>query len=125
MSFLKKLFGTSKPRTLYDEAKETAGKAVIYGYRRIARERGCAPTQKTSDDKIIEIYSKIVSAFQKAAQIKNEHIPAVYLNFIALKFYQVYELAGDAFLDEHLDYEVNLYKTSGLREDYKQELKLF
>lgn len=124
MSFLKKLFGSQKPRTLLDEAKETAGKAVVYGYRRIAKERGCAPTQKTSDDKIIEIYSKVVSSFQKVAATKNERIPAVYLNTIALKFYQVYELAGDAFLDEHLDYEINLYKTSGLRNDYKQELKL-
>jgi len=124
MSIFKKLFGSSKPRTLYDEVRETAEKAVIYGYRRIARERGCAPTQKTSDDKIIEIYSKIVSAFQEAAQMKNEHIPAVFLNFIALEFYQIYEISGDAFLDEHLDYEINLYKTSGLREDYKQEIKL-
>ena len=125
MSFFKKLFGSPKPRTLWDEAKETAGKAIIFGYRRIAKEKGCAPTQKTSDDKIVEIYSKVISSFQKAAKEKNEHIPAVNLNYIALKFYQVYELAGDAFLDEHLDYEVNLYKTSGLREDYKQELKLF
>lgn len=124
MSFFKKLFGSQKPRTLLDEAKETAGKAVIYGYRRIAKERGCAPTQKTSDDKIIEIYSKVLSSFQKAAATKNERIPAIYLNTIALKFFQVYELAGDAFFDEHLDYEINLYKTSGLRDDYKQDIKL-
>jgi hypothetical protein len=124
MSFFKKLFGSHKPRTLWDTTKEIATNAVIYGYRKIGKERGCAPTQKTSDDKIIEIYSKIVSSFQKAASEKNERIPAVYLNFIALKFLQVYELAGDAFVDEHLDYEINLYKTSGLRNDYKQELNL-
>ena len=124
MSIFKKIFSPQKPRTYLDEAMEVAGKAVVYGYRRIAKEKRCAPTTKTSDAKIIEIYSKVLSSFQKAANEKNQRIPAVYLNTIALHFFQLYEMAGDAILDEHLDYEINLYKTSGLRNDYKQELKL-
>lgn len=114
-----------QPANLYEEARGLAEPLVINGYRKITSQNGIAPTPKTSDDKIIEIYSIVVSAFKEASKQKNEHIPAVYLNTIALKFFQIYEMGGEKFFDEHLEYEINKYLIDGLRNDYKQELKLF
>ncbi|NDW11140.1 hypothetical protein [Dysgonomonas sp. 520] len=114
-----------QPTNLYEATREVIEPLVIRSYRNIAYQNGIAPTSKTSDNKIIEIYSKIGSAFKEASKQRNEHIPAVYLNTIVLKFYQVYEMGGDVFLEEHLKYEVDRYLRAGLREDYKHELKLF
>lgn len=113
-----------QPTNLYEQVRGVTEPLVVSSYRRIAFQNGIAPTSKTSDDKIIEIYSKIGSAFKEASKQRNEHIAAGYLNTIVLKFFQVYEIGGDIMLDEHLSYEINKYLTEGLRSDYKQELKL-
>lgn len=122
----KEIGSTQKSRTVLDEGEKIAEKAIVNGYRRVAAYQGCAPTSKTSDEKIIEIYGKVIHAFLQAARQKGEgRIPAVYLNFIALKFFQAYEMFGEKFMEEHLHYEVKRYSTEGLRPEYKQELKLF
>jgi FixJ family two-component response regulator len=118
------LKGTQKQRTMLDRAQEAGSKVVVIGYRRIAAQLGCAPTAKTTDQKIVEIYSKVGTAFQQAAEQRGEHIPALYLNTIVLKFLQVYEMLGEQRLQEHLQYEVNKYLAEGLRPDYKQKLSL-
>jgi hypothetical protein len=130
MSFLKNLFGAPpKQRTMLDDAQEAGSKVIVIGYRRIAAQLGCAPTAKTTDQKIVEIYSRVGTAFQKAAEQRGEHIPALYLNTIVLKFIKVHEMFyGSPFpqrFQEHLQYEVNKYLAEGLRPDYKQELPLF
>ena len=122
MSFLKKLFGAKeKPRTMLDELHSI----VIKAFRHLGKVNGTAPTSKTSDEKIIEIYSKVLTAFRKESEAKGEFLSADVLNLIAYKFFQVYEMTGEDFMNEHLNYELNLYKNSGLREDYKTGLKLF
>ncbi len=122
MSFFKKLFGVQeKPRTVLDELHSI----VIKAFRNLAKNNGTAPTAKTSDTKILEIYSKVLTSFRKASETRGEFISAEILNLIAYKFFQVYETVGEDFMNEHLDYELNLYKNSGLREDYKNGLKLF
>ncbi len=125
MSFLKNLFGpVPKPRTLLDDTQEVGNKLIVKGYRRIAAQHGCAPTAKTTDKKIIEIYTLVSKVFHQAAERRGEHIPALFQNCIVLKFLKVYELAGDH-LQHHLQYEVDKYLAEGLRPDYKQELRLF
>lgn len=42
-----------QPGTLAGAAQAAAGRAVVAGYRRIAAERGIAPTAKTTDDEIV------------------------------------------------------------------------
>jgi len=122
MSFLKKIFGTTqKPKTMMDELNSV----VVRAYRRLAESNGTAPTSKTSDEKIVEIYSKVLTAFKKASKAKGESLSANILNFIAYKFFQVYEMSGEDFMNEHLDYELNLYQNSGLREDYKKGMNIF
>ena len=125
MSYLKSLFGASaKQRTMLDDVQEVSGRLIVKGYRRIAAQHGCAPTAKTSDQKIIEIYTLVSKAFHQAAERRGERIPALIDNHIVLKFLQVYEMMGDH-LQQHLQYEVGKYLAEGLRPDYKQELPLF
>lgn len=125
MSFFEKLFGApQKQRTMLDDVQETSSKLIIKGYRRIAAQHGCAPTAKTTDKKIIEIYTQVSTAFHEAAQKRGEHIPALFQNSIVLKFLQLHEMMSDH-LQQHLHYEVGKYLAEGLRPDYKQELPLF
>lgn len=122
MSFFKKLFsGQQKPRTMLDELNSV----LVLAYRRLAKSRGTAPSDKTSDEKIVQIYSNVTTAFREASKSKGEFIPANILNNIVLYFFQAYETVGEEFMNEHLEYEINLYKSSGLREDYKEGLDLF
>lgn len=125
MSFLKNVFGTApKPRTMLDDVQEVVGKLTVKGYRKIATQHGCAPTAKTSDQKIMEIYSNVLTAFHQAEQQRGEHIPAVFKNCIVLKFLQGYEMRSEEHMQEHLKYEVNKFLQEGLRPDYKQALEL-
>ena len=125
MSFLKNLFGApAKQRTLLDDIQEVGGRLIIKGYRKIAAQHGCAPTAKTTDKKIIEIYTLVTTAFHQAAMQRGEQIPALVDNHIVLKFLQLYEMMP-GHLQQHLQYEVNKFQIEGLRPDYKQELQLF
>jgi hypothetical protein len=114
-----------QPKTLLDQVQAIGGPLIVNGYRRIAAANNIAPTAKTSDQKIIEIYQRVGSAFREASKQRNEHIPAGHLNTVVLKFFQVYEMMGDTMFYEHLKYEVDKYIQEGLRPDYKQDLKLF
>jgi hypothetical protein len=109
---------------LHDQIQDVAGRAVVYGYRKIAAERGCAPTSKTSDAEILDIYKRVLTAFRAAAEKRGERIPAGNLNFMAWKFFLVKEKFGEEFMQEHLNYEVDKYVSEGLRSDYQQELNL-
>lgn len=114
-----------QPKTMLDQALALAGPLIVNGYRSIAEANNIAPTSKTSDQQIIEIYQKVGSSFHEASKERNEHIPAGHINTIVLKFLQVHELMGETMFYEHLKYEVNKYLQEGLREDYKRDLDLF
>lgn len=129
MGFFKKLFGGSdeqKPKTLLDQAQQLGGQLIVSRFRSIAKANNCAPTDKTSDQKIMEIYQQVGTAFRQEAENRGERIPAANLNGIVFKFIQVYEMAGDQFFYEHLKYEIDKYHREGLRPDYlQQEINLF
>lgn len=112
------IFKKKEPRTMYDEFQET----TIKLFRSIGESNGVAPTQKLSDEKIIKISQEVMTAFKEAGEQKGEHIPGGYLMTIAMKFFAVYEMSGEEFYYEHLNYEVNKYINEGLREDYKHNL---
>jgi hypothetical protein len=113
-----------KKRTMLDRVQESGSKVIVSGYRRIGAQLGCPPTVKTTDEKIVEIYTKVGTAFHEAAKQRGEHIPALYLNNIVLGFLKLYEMVGDQHVQQHLQYEVEKYLAEGLRPDYKQELNL-
>ena len=75
--FLSSWFG--KKRTMLDTAQEISSKLIVKGYRKIGAQLGCAPTAKTTDQKIIEIYTEVGKAFNQAAEQRGEQIPALYL----------------------------------------------
>jgi hypothetical protein len=125
MNWLGKLFtGARKPRTLLNQAQEAAGILIVGGYRRLAASQGCAPTSKTSDQKIIEIYQKVGTAFREAAVQRRERIPAGVMNSIVWNFLQIYEFSGDAMVEAHLADELQNYSQQGLRPDYNHDLDL-
>lgn len=103
---------------------EASGKAIVAGYRHIASQNGCAPTQSTSDDQILQIYRKVGTAFRAVAEERGEHLTAGPINTVVLKFLQVREKMGDAFVDEHLSYELAKYRKEGLRPEYQRDLDL-
>ena len=124
-NYFQKLNLETQPRNVLEEAQKQATPLIIKGYRKVGQERGCAPTAKTTDKKIIEIYTQVLNAFTSASKIRAERIPAVNLNFIALKFFQVYEMMGEEGMNSHLEYEVEKYLEEGLRAEYNQPLELF
>lgn len=109
---------------MLDDVQDVSSRLIVKGYRGIAAQYGCAPTAKTTDAKIIEIYMLVTTAFHHAAKQRGEHIPASVGNHIVLKFFQVYEMMPRHF-EGHLRYEVEKYLNEGLRDDYRQELELF
>lgn len=99
--------------------------SLVKRLRNIGEYNNTAPTEKTSDKKIIEIYTLICSSFRKASSEKQERIPADNLNTIAMKFFKVYEEFGENFMQEHLEYELKKYKNEGLRPEYQRGISLF
>lgn len=103
--FLKK----KKPKTLLDSFNST----VVEMFRPLLENN-----KNLSDEKIIEIVQTVMRAFKEAAESKGEIISGTVLINISAKFIRVYDISGPEFFMEHLKYEINLYLTSGLREDY-------
>lgn len=112
------IFNKKQTRTLLDEFQEQTVKL----FRGIGEANGVAPTQKLSDEKILQISQEVMTAFKEAAEQKGENIPGGYLMTIAMKFFAVYEMGGEKFYYEHLNYEIHKYLNEGLREDYKRNL---
>lgn len=119
------IFKKKEPRTAFDELQDLATPLIVNGYRHLGQANNCAPTSKTSDQKIMEIYQQVGSGFREASDQRNEYLPAGHMNTVVFKFLNIYEMMGQHMFNEHLKYEVSRYIHEGLREDYQQDLKLF
>jgi len=115
------LFKKKEPRTMLDEVQD----ATIQAFRNLAKTNGVPPTNKMTDKEILKISQETMTSFKEVAKQRDEHIQAGYLIAVAMKFFSVYEQFGQEFYNEHLEYELNKYLNEGLREDYKQDIKLF
>ncbi len=128
MNFLGRIFKLKNklnPKSLSGHVHLTVNILIIRKFRQLAIANNCAPSVKMSDQTILFIYDKVVSAFNQVAESKDEKIPAVNINSIVFKFIQVYEMTGETFFEEHLKYEIDKYKSEGLRPDYlQQEIRL-
>lgn len=105
--------------------EDTINTSLVKRLRNIGRYNNTAPTEKTSDEKVIEIYQLICSSFRDASNKRNERIPTDNLNTIAMKFFNVYEQFGEDFMKEHLDFELEKYRKEGLRQEYQRGISLF
>ncbi len=110
-----------EPISFLDKLDES----VVKRFRKIGTFNYTAPTEKCTDEKIIEIYTLICKSFRKASFERHERIPANNLNTIAMTFFKTYEEFGDAFMKEHLEYELKNYEAKGLRIEFKTPLSLF
>ncbi|ENA1802855.1 hypothetical protein ABF179_002268 [Flavobacterium psychrophilum] len=99
--------------------------SLVKRLRELGKYNNTAPTENTSDEKVIEIYTLICSSFRKASKEKQEQIPANNLNTIAMKFFKVYEEFGEDFMHKHLKYELDKYLKEGLRLEYQKGISLF
>ena len=109
--------------TMLDRIDAVAHMAIVDGYRRISRERGCAPTAKTSDAEIIETYRLVGTGFREVSEQRGEQLRALNLNHIVLSFLQLREMMPEM-LERHLVHELKKYRREGLRSDYLQDLTL-
>lgn len=105
--------------------EDTINNSLVKRLRNIGRYNNTAPTEKTSDEKVIEIYQLICSSFRDTSNKRNERIPADNLNTIAMKFFNVYEQFGEDFMKEHLEFELEKYRKEGLRPEYQKGISLF
>lgn len=110
-----------EPVSIEDKLNESLVKRL----RNIGRYNNTAPTEKISDEKVLEIYQLICSSFRNASNKRNERIPADNLNTIAMKFFNVYEQFGEDFMKEHLEFELEKYRKEGLRPEYQKGISLF
>lgn len=110
-----------KPESFEDKLNTSLVKRL----RNIGSYNNIAPTEKISDEKVIEIYQLICSSFRNASNKSNEPIPADNLNTIAMKFFNVYEQFGEDFMKEHLEFELEKYRKEGLRPEYQKGISLF
>ena len=110
--------------SIAEQTLEASAQVIVNFYRELGVYNNCPPTAKTSDQKILEIYSLVSTAFQEAAKRRGEQIPipAVFINRIVSGFLQIYENMGEHFMQEHLRYEIDKYVREGLRPDYRQPL---
>ena len=99
--------------------------SLVKRLRNIGEFNNTAPTENTTDEKVIEIYQLICSSFRNASNKRNERIPANNLNTIAMKFFKVYEEFGEDFMQDHLKYELDKYLKEGLRPEYQKGISLF
>jgi hypothetical protein len=116
-----------EPCNLLEQAEAAAGPLIVDGFRCHAAVAGdgMAPTAKTADARILEIYRHVGTAFQEVAKRRGEHLPTGVLNAAVLGFFQVEEMEG-CLLDAQLAYELKLYEAHGLREVYRgADLRLF
>ena len=123
---LKKLFQPKKQESVYDKFRQTMDPLIIKTYRNLGKHKQSAPTAKTSDAEILEIYTEVLTKFKEASRAKGQELPAPTINYIAFYFLNIYEDRGKTFYDEHLAYELMKYNVSGLRQSYVgKELSFF
>jgi len=102
--------------------KKNREKLDIQAFRNAGVKHGISPIAKMTDNEILTISKEVMTAFRQASEEKGERILGTHLLTIAIKFFVVYETMGTEMYYEHLEYEVEKYKTDGLRADYQKEL---
>jgi len=125
MGFFKNLFGSSdegKPKTFSEQFTQLAEPIIVKRYRDFFQ----GTIDKVSDQKILDVYKQVISAFTEEAKSRGERIPANNLNAIVPKFLLLYATMGEEHYYSHLKYEIDRYHNYGLRAEYlEKEISLF
>lgn len=115
------LLRRKKPKTLLDQLQNI----TIQGFRNLGEGNNLPPTSRTSDEDILRINAEIINAYRAVEGKRNETIPATSLFAISFHFIQVFEMKGQRFYDEHLDYEIKKYLSDGLRDYQLKGIQLY
>lgn len=118
MRWLMKLFGLRpKPESYNSKERDRLRELLVPHYRELGAALGCAPTAKTSDDRIMEIFDLVTMGFNMASKKRGERIPASVLDRLVFNFMGVYESLPEELANERLRYELARYLRDGLRLD--------
>lgn len=96
---------------------------IVEGYRRVSRRQAAAPTDKTTDAEILQLFERVGSAFKSVAYQRGEYLKGPRVNYIVWRFLQVYEDMGREAFDHYLQDELTRYRERGLPAAYRGELK--
>lgn len=118
MRWLMNLLGLRpKPETYDSQERDRLRELLVPHYRELGAALGCAPTAKTSDDRIMEIFELVTMGFNMASKKRGERIPASVLDRLVFNFMGVYESLPEELANERLRYELARYLRDGLRLD--------
>ena len=95
------------------------------GYRRVFCQGRVGASPEMSDALILQIYSRVGTAFREVAEARGDLLDAGTINMIVLYFLENYRTTTPEFFEEHLQYELDKYRRGGLRADYQRPLHLF
>jgi len=124
MGFFNFLKPKAKPQNVLQQVQELSAILIVGGFRRVFAAVEAGPSPQMSDALIMQIYSRIGTAFREASEKRGEHIPADNMNMIVLHFLEVYRISTPEFFESHIDYELQKYRAEGLRPSFQQPLKL-
>ncbi|MCX6972632.1 MAG: hypothetical protein NTV93_21115 [Verrucomicrobia bacterium] len=114
----------AKPQNVLQQVQELSAVLIVGGFRRVFAAVEAGPSPQMSDALIMQIYSRICTAFREASEKRGERIPADNMNMIVLHFLEVYRISTPEFFESHIDYELQKYSADGLRPSFQQPLKL-
>ena len=125
MRWLMKLFGLRpKPETYDAKERDRLRELLVPHYRELGAALGCAPTAKTSDDRIMEIFERVTTAFCMAAKKRGERLPVSILDRIVFNFMCIYEEYPQDVANERLKYELARYLRDGFKRDDSETLRM-
>jgi hypothetical protein len=101
------------------DAKER-DRHTVQLYRNWARDRQIQLTDKTTDELILKVYDLVIKGFtpRTVNGVREEWISDNTMAFIILQMLLVNERFESDFLMDHLQYQIQYYRSNGLRPEY-------
>lgn len=89
-------------------------------YREWAFDRGIALSERTTDELIARVHNIVLENFRPIPEkgIKEEDLSLHTIGYIVLSMLVVNERAGADFMMEHLQYQIDFFRSNGLRPEY-------
>ena len=122
VSAVEQLIDWVRERRLRAMGVSRGSRLIVNGYRRIARRRAMAPTKKTTDAEILNLFEQVGSAFKSVAYQRGESLKASRINYVVWKFLQAHEDMSKDDFDNHLQQQLENYHKNGLPPAYRNDL---
>jgi hypothetical protein len=95
-------------------------KQTVQLYRDWAQDRQIQLTENTTDDLILEVYDLVIKHFtpRTVNGVREQWISDNTMGFIVLQMLIANERFGTDFMRDHLQYQIEYYRSNGLRPEY-------